>query len=147
MAELVNMTLWPSEEDLVTDPPSSSNFTMNNETSMNTTDVTTQHNVPVPAVSIPEAVIMSLLMSLAIAVTIVGNILVILSVFTYTCRPLRSVQNFFIVSLAVADTAVAILVMPFNVADFVIGHWVFGAVWCNIWLTSDTVFSCAQLRY
>lgn len=36
--------------------------------------------------------------------TIIGNILVIVSIFTY--RPLRNVQNMFLVSLAVADITV-----------------------------------------
>lgn len=58
--------------------------------------------------------------SSCICATIVGNVLVILSVFTY--RPLNSVQNYFIVSLAVADLTVALLVMPLNVANYVIGE-------------------------
>ncbi|KAJ2951098.1 hypothetical protein O0L34_g5481 [Tuta absoluta] len=67
--------------------------------------------------------------------TIFGNILVILGVFTY--KPLRIVQNFFIVSLAVADLAVAILVMPLNVAYSILGQWLWGKHLCKIWLTSD----------
>lgn len=59
--------------------------------------------------------------SSCICATIVGNVLVILSVFTY--RPLNSVQNYFIVSLAVADLTVALLVMPLNVANYVIGEF------------------------
>ncbi|ELT94407.1 hypothetical protein CAPTEDRAFT_110759 [Capitella teleta] len=93
--------------------------------------------------TIAEAISFSILMSVCICMTIVGNILVILSVFTY--RPLRSVQNFFIVSLAVADLAVAILVMPFNVANFVIGRWMFGAIFCNMWLTFDILTCTASI--
>ena len=77
-------------------------------------------------------------------VTVFGNILVILSVFTY--RPLRNVQNFYIVSLACADLAVAILVMPFNVINFILdGRWIFGAVFCNVWLTSDILTCTASI--
>ncbi|KAK2143672.1 hypothetical protein LSH36_822g00012 [Paralvinella palmiformis] len=93
--------------------------------------------------SLAEAVTFSVLTSICICATIVGNILVIMSVFTY--RPLRGVQNFFIVSLAVADLAVAILVLPFNVADFVIGRWVFGAIFCNMWLTFDILTCTASI--
>lgn len=67
--------------------------------------------------------------------TIFGNILVILGVFTH--KPLRIVQNFFIVSLAVADLAVAVLVMPLNVAYSTLGRWLWGKHLCKIWLTSD----------
>jgi len=45
--------------------------------------------------------------------TVFGNVLVCLSV--YRERNLRTATNFFIVSLAVADLMVAILVMPFAV--------------------------------
>ncbi|CAK1585596.1 unnamed protein product [Parnassius mnemosyne] len=87
--------------------------------------------------SVPEweAICTAIILTLIIISTIVGNILVILSVFTY--KPLRIVQNFFIVSLAVADITVAILVMPLNVAYSILGQWVFGIYVCKMWLTCD----------
>ncbi|KAG7299138.1 hypothetical protein JYU34_017661 [Plutella xylostella] len=89
------------------------------------------------ALAVPqwEAVATAVVLTLIILSTIVGNILVILSVFTY--KPLRIVQNFFIVSLAVADLTVAILVLPFNVAYSILGQWVFGIYVCKMWLTCD----------
>lgn len=69
-------------------------------------------------------------LSFFILLTIIGNILVILSVFTY--KPLRIVQNFFIVSLAVADLTVAILVLPLNVIYSVFGKWIFGKSPCPV---------------
>lgn len=74
------------------------------------------------------AIAIAMILTLIIVTTIVGNILVILSVFTY--KPLRIVQNFFIVSLAVADLTVAILVLPLNVAYSIRGRWDFGI---HIW--------------
>ena len=47
------------------------------------------------------------------AVTLFGNMLVCLSVFTE--RTLHTITNYFIVSLAVADIMVAVLVMPLAV--------------------------------
>jgi len=64
------------------------------------------------AVSRPRAEVIAstAVMSACIAATIIGNVLVVLSVLTY--RPLRGVmQNFYIVSLAVADLAVAHLAL------------------------------------
>lgn len=84
-----------------------------------------------------EAILIIISLGCVIILTIVGNILVILSVFTY--KPLRIVQNFFIVSLAVADLTVAILVLPFNVANMILGRWVFGIHMCKMWLTSDVL--------
>ncbi|KAJ6635671.1 Octopamine receptor [Pseudolycoriella hygida] len=84
-----------------------------------------------------EAIIVTVILTVIILLTIVGNILVILSVFTY--KPLRIVQNFFIVSLAVADLTVAVLVLPLNVANMMIGRWEFGIHLCKMWLTSDVL--------
>lgn len=90
-----------------------------------------------------EALLTIFTLSLIILMTVVGNILVILSVFTH--RPLRIVQNFFIVSLAVADLTVAILVMPLNVAYAIIGKWLFGIHVCKMWLTSDVMCCTASI--
>jgi hypothetical protein len=90
-----------------------------------------------------EAGLATLVLSFLIISTILGNALVILSVFTY--RPLRIVQNFFIVSLAVADLAVAILVMPFNVAYLILGKWIFGIHLCKLWLTCDVLCCTASI--
>lgn len=90
-----------------------------------------------------EAIATALVLTLIIIITIVGNVLVILSVFTY--KPLRIVQNFFIVSLAVADLTVAILVLPFNVAYSILGRWEFGIHVCKMWLTSDVLCCTASI--
>lgn len=84
-----------------------------------------------------QAALTAVTLSLIIVLTVVGNILVILSVFTY--RPLRSAPNFFIVSLAVADLTVAVLVLPLNVAHQILGRWVLGKYICEFWLTSDVL--------
>lgn len=90
-----------------------------------------------------EAIVTVLILSFIIIFTITGNILVILSVFTY--RPLKTVQNFFIVSLAVADIFVASLVLPLNVAYLVIGRWEFGIHVCKLWLTADVMCCTASI--
>jgi len=65
-------------------------------------------------------------------------------VFTY--RPLRGVQNFYIVSLAVADLAVAAVVMPFSAVNYVLaGRWTFGVVFCHVWLTADILTCTASI--
>lgn len=90
-----------------------------------------------------EAITTIVTLTLCILLTIVGNVLVILSVFTY--KPLRIVQNFFIVSLAVADLTVATLVMPLNVAYSVLGRFEFGSHVCKMWLTSDVLCCTASI--
>lgn len=88
-----------------------------------------------------EALSTVTILSSVIFCTIFGNVLVILGVFTY--KPLRIVQNFFIVSLAAADLAVAVLVMPLNVAYSTLGRWLWGKHLCKMWLTCD-IMSCTS---
>ncbi|XP_035726697.1 tyramine receptor 1-like [Vespa mandarinia] len=90
-----------------------------------------------------EAAVASFTLGFIVLATVLGNSLVILSVFTY--RPLRIVQNFFIVSLAVADLALAILVMPFNLAYLLLGKWIFGIHFCKLWLTCDVLCCTASI--
>lgn len=90
-----------------------------------------------------EAIITAFVLAFIIISTIFGNILVIISVFTY--RPLRNVQNMFIVSLAVADITVAVLVMPLNVAYTIITQWKFGLQVCKMWLTCDVLCCTASI--
>ena len=84
-----------------------------------------------------EALLTIVTLSAIILTTIVGNILVIISVFTH--GPLKITPNFFIVSLAAADLTVSVLVLPLNVVYSVLGKWLFGPVICKMWLTSDVL--------
>lgn len=63
------------------------------------------------------------LFQVIIAMTVVGNTLVVVAVFSY--RPLKKVQNYFLVSLAASDLAVAIFVMPLHVVTFLAGQFSF----------------------
>jgi 5-hydroxytryptamine receptor 1 len=97
------------------------------------------------ALAVPEweAAVTAFTLTSIILLTVVGNILVILSVFTH--KPLRIVQNFFIVSLAVADLTVALLVLPFSVAVQILGRWEFGIHMCKVWLTCDVLCCTASI--
>lgn len=76
---------------------------------------------------------------------ILGNILVVLSVFTY--RPLQNVQNIFIVSLALADLFVSILCMPFHIAYQMYDKWIFGNLICKFFLTADIMLCTASILH
>ena len=74
---------------------------------------------------------------------ILGNGLVITAV--YTSQKLRSVTNMFIVSLAVADLMLGIMVLPYSSANEVLRYWPFGEVWCSAWLAIDVWVSTASI--
>ena len=71
--------------------------------------------------------------------------MVVLSVFTY--KPLQSVQNIFIVSLALADTFVAVFVMPFQISLVVYNKWIFGPYACHFFLALDILLCTASILH
>ncbi|XP_053573048.1 alpha-2Db adrenergic receptor-like [Bombina bombina] len=75
--------------------------------------------------------------------TVVGNILVVLAIFT--SRALRAPQNLFLVSLASADILVGALIIPFSLAKEVMGYWHFGVVWCSMYLALDILFCTSSI--
>ncbi|XP_051560000.1 alpha-1A adrenergic receptor-like [Myxocyprinus asiaticus] len=78
-----------------------------------------------------------------ILAAIVGNILVILSVLCN--KHLQTVTNFFIVNLAIADLLLSTIVLPFSASLEVLGCWVFGRVFCNIWAAVDVLCCTASI--
>uniref|UniRef100_A0A3B3V1R0 D(1B) dopamine receptor n=1 Tax=Poecilia latipinna TaxID=48699 RepID=A0A3B3V1R0_9TELE len=75
--------------------------------------------------------------------TLVGNMTVCAAVYRY--RHLRAkVTNIFIVSLALSDLLVAVLVMPWKAAAEVAGFWPFGG-FCKTWLACDIMCSTASI--
>jgi hypothetical protein len=102
--------------------PASTNFI----SLLNTTTTVTESSSSstIRSMSIFKAIPIAFILSTIVILCICGNILVILSVFTF--RPLRTVQNFFIVSLAFSDMLVAIIVMPFHIVTHILKRWIFG---------------------
>jgi len=82
-------------------------------------------------------------LSVLILWTLFGNILVCAAVLRF--RHLRAkVTNIFIVSLAVSDLLVAVLVMPWKAVTEVTGFWPFGA-FCDVWVAFDIMCSTASI--
>uniref|UniRef100_UPI00398E93E7 D(1B) dopamine receptor isoform X1 n=2 Tax=Pristiophorus japonicus TaxID=55135 RepID=UPI00398E93E7 len=83
------------------------------------------------------------LLCLLILFTLFGNALVCAAVVRF--RHLRSkVTNIFIVSLAVSDLLVAVLVMPWKAVAEVAAYWPFGA-FCKVWVAFDIMCSTASI--
>uniref|UniRef100_A0A4W5M5A2 Alpha-2B adrenergic receptor n=1 Tax=Hucho hucho TaxID=62062 RepID=A0A4W5M5A2_9TELE len=83
--------------------------------------------------------------TLMIVFTIVGNIFVIIAVLT--SRALRGPQNLFLVSLAAADILVATLIIPFSLANELLGYWYFKSLWCEIYLALDVLFCTSSIAH
>lgn len=86
----------------------------------------------------------SLIILVAInGLVVAGNVLVILAVFT--TPKLRTVTNLFIASLAVADLLLGMAVLPFSVTVEVFQTWLFGELWCSVWLAVDVWMSTSSI--
>ncbi|XP_064186082.1 5-hydroxytryptamine receptor 2B [Anguilla rostrata] len=88
----------------------------------------------------------SLLMVAVIVPTIGGNILVILAVALE--RKLQNATNYFLMSLAVADLLVGLLVMPIALVTVLFNSgWPLPGYLCPIWLFLDVLFSTASIMH
>ncbi|XP_056146588.1 adrenoceptor alpha 1Aa [Lampris incognitus] len=99
--------------------------------------------VLVPELNLVKAVVLGLVLGTIILFGVVGNILVILSVVCH--RHLRTVTNYFIVNLAVADLLLSSTVLPFSAIFEILDRWVFGRVFCNVWAAVDVLCCTASI--
>ncbi|XP_031981195.1 histamine H2 receptor isoform X2 [Corvus moneduloides] len=78
-----------------------------------------------------------------IVITLCGNIIVCLAVTLD--RRLRSLTNCIIVSLAITDLLVGLLVLPFSAFYELTKEWPFGSVLCNIYTSLDVMLCTASI--
>ncbi|XP_017793240.1 PREDICTED: 5-hydroxytryptamine receptor 1 [Habropoda laboriosa] len=86
-----------------------------------------------------QAILIALVLGIIIVGTVIGNILVCVAVFFV--KKLKRPCNYLLVSLAVSDLCVALLVMPMALIYEISGNWSFGANMCVVWVSFD-VLSC-----
>ncbi|XP_050320004.1 uncharacterized protein LOC126752895 isoform X6 [Bactrocera neohumeralis] len=91
----------------------------------------------------PANIISLAILLFIILLVISGNSLVIAAVFC--SNKLRSVTNYLIVNLAVADLLVGLTVLPFSAIWEVFKIWIFGDVWCRMWLAVDVWMCTASI--
>ncbi len=121
--------------------------TYNNGLSLNTIDYHTpteeDDNIVSSKYTLVETIIIVFFLGVIIFFSVTGNLLVCVAVLTD--RNLRKTSNFFIISLAVADMLVAILVMSFAVANDIVGYWIFDVNFCSVWISFDIMCSTASI--
>uniref|UniRef100_A0A8D9ASA1 Tyramine/octopamine receptor n=1 Tax=Cacopsylla melanoneura TaxID=428564 RepID=A0A8D9ASA1_9HEMI len=93
--------------------------------------------------SLTHIVIASIFVIILMIIVIVGNMLVIIAIMTE--KSLKNIQNWFIASLAVADFSIGLVIMPFSLANELMGYWIFGSLWCDIHSAMDVLLCTASI--
>uniref|UniRef100_A0A3P9LJ72 G-protein coupled receptors family 1 profile domain-containing protein n=1 Tax=Oryzias latipes TaxID=8090 RepID=A0A3P9LJ72_ORYLA len=81
--------------------------------------------------------------TIGIVSTVVGNFLVVLSIAYF--KQLQSPTNCFVMSLAVADCFVGLVVMPYSMIRTVEGCWYFGSLFCKLHSSLDVMLCTASI--
>ncbi|XP_059392657.1 muscarinic acetylcholine receptor M2 [Carassius carassius] len=116
-----------------------SNFTLSpNSSHANKTD-----SSPHSPYTLVELVLIILGLTTLSLITIIGNVLVMLSIKVN--RNLQTVNNYFLFSLACADLFIGVFSMNLYTVYIVTGRWPLGALVCDLWLALDYVVSNASV--
>ncbi|KAK3094931.1 hypothetical protein FSP39_007987 [Pinctada imbricata] len=117
------------------------NSTVTNNWSTSTTEASPR-SLESPYEVWVQSVIIILVLLLIIG-TIIGNCLVCIAVAIV--KRLRTPSNYLILSLAVSDLLVALLVMPFAATMDVLGYWPLGHIVCDLFTSLDLILCTASI--
>uniref|UniRef100_G3Q182 Histamine H2 receptor n=1 Tax=Gasterosteus aculeatus aculeatus TaxID=481459 RepID=G3Q182_GASAC len=95
-----------------------------------------------PAIMLSQ-VMLGVVLSLLILLTVSGNVLVCMAVCA--SRRLRCLTNCFIVSLAVTDLLLGLLVLPFSALLQLNSEWPLGPAFCNFYISMDVMLCTASI--
>ncbi|XP_044259270.1 muscarinic acetylcholine receptor DM1 isoform X1 [Tribolium madens] len=93
--------------------------------------------------SITQVVFIGTIAGILSVVTVVGNIMVMIS-FKID-KQLQTISNYFLFSLAVADFAIGLISMPLFTVSTLLGYWPLGPLVCDTWLALDYLASNASV--
>ncbi|GFR96438.1 dopamine D-1 like receptor [Elysia marginata] len=139
-AYILTAYITDSAESVVNTTINLSAFTSSDQGSSNDEDMADDGS----ANHLGRKIALGIFFGLTILTAIGGNLLVCTAVFTER-RLKRIKNNYFIVSLAVADLFVACVVMTFAMANDIQQKWMFGGVFCRIWISFDIMCSTASI--
>ncbi|XP_050498806.1 muscarinic acetylcholine receptor DM1 [Diabrotica virgifera virgifera] len=96
-----------------------------------------------PTYNITEVVLFGTIAAILAIITVIGNIMVMIS-FKID-KQLQTISNYFLFSLAVADFAIGLISMPLFTIYTLLGYWPLGPLICDTWLALDYLASNASV--
>ena len=90
-----------------------------------------------------EIVIVGILLGLITLVTILGNLLVMVTVVTN--HRLHNPTNYFILNLATADACLGLIVLPFSTLTTIWPVWPLGPEFCNVYIATDVTLCTVSI--
>ncbi|KAG7269121.1 hypothetical protein CRUP_013385 [Coryphaenoides rupestris] len=93
--------------------------------------------------SLWEVITIATVSAIVSLITVVGNVLVMLS-FKVNSQ-LKTVNNYYLLSLAAADLIIGVLSMNLYTSYILMGYWALGNLACDLWLALDYVASNASV--
>lgn len=118
------------------------NNSISESTDVNTVGVFNYHQ---PRYSEPVMVVICVVLGGMILAIILGNIFVITAIVVE--KSLQGVSNYLILSLAMTDLFVAVLVMPLSLINEVSIHWFLGNTVCDLWISMDVLCCTASILH
>uniref|UniRef100_A0AAN0N7A8 Muscrinic acethylcholine receptor-like GPCR protein n=1 Tax=Polyphagotarsonemus latus TaxID=1204166 RepID=A0AAN0N7A8_9ACAR len=88
-----------------------------------------------PKINIFYFVLFTVLAVFLSLITIIGNMLVMISLVID--RQLRTISNYFLLSLSIADFLIGLISMPLYTIYLLLGKWPLGPIVCDAWLALD----------
>lgn len=110
---------------------------------MNVSNSSNATSAPFEQYQVWQKVLISLFLTILTVGTVIGNSLVCIAVGIV--RRLQSPSNLLIVSLAVSDLLVALLVMPYATVYEVESYWILGRMMCDAWTSLDVLLCTASI--
>ncbi|XP_010786301.1 muscarinic acetylcholine receptor M5 [Notothenia coriiceps] len=108
----------------------------------NNTFANTSH-VQMSSHNVWEVIAIATVSAIVSLITVVGNVLVLLS-FKVNSQ-LKTVNNYYLLSLAFADLIIGVLSMNLYTTYILMGYWSLGNLACDLWLAVDYVASNASV--
>ena len=123
-----------------------SNETIPNRTGVNCEVIVSGIADPPPFLDNETRYILSALLAFFPILTAGGNALIVVAVFTH--KRLQTITNAFVVSLAIADFMVALLVMPIGIyQQYNNKQWELGATLCKLTTSLDVMFTTTSIMH